>query len=120
MYGISQNPNTNDYIVIFNKDQYLENCCIKCEKYFTNVEYKWCKTCKLSWLKDNFINWTSENEHVDSIVQKKQLEINNYNDTIFKWIPYFQFNNIEKLSNKMYLARWKDEPLSSYYSYSYY
>ncbi|CAB5357103.1 unnamed protein product [Rhizophagus irregularis] len=108
IYGISQNPNTRDYIMIFNIYQYLESCCVKCEKYFTNMEYKWCKTCEINQLKEYFTNWTSENEHIDKLIQEMQLGINYYNDTIFEWIPYYQFNNIKELSNTTYLARWKD------------
>ncbi|CAB4441459.1 unnamed protein product [Rhizophagus irregularis] len=120
MYGISQNPNTKVYIMIFNEDQYLMNCCIKCEKYFTNVRYKWCKACEISQLKENFTNWTSEDEHIDDLIQKMQLGINYYTDIIFEWIPYFQFNNIKELSDTTYLAKWKDGPLSySYYKNKY-
>ncbi|CAB5357102.1 unnamed protein product [Rhizophagus irregularis] len=120
IYGISQNSNTMDYVIVFNKDQYLENCCIKCEKYFTNVRYKWCKICEISQLKENFTNWTSENEHIDSLIQKMQLGINYYKDIIFEWIPCYQFNNIKELSNTAYLAKWKDGPLSySYYKNKY-
>ncbi|CAB5357002.1 unnamed protein product [Rhizophagus irregularis] len=58
--GICQNPDTKYYIIIFNGDQYLENCCVKCDKYYTNAKCKWCKPCQINWLKENFTNWTSE------------------------------------------------------------
>ncbi|UZO06616.1 uncharacterized protein OCT59_026930 [Rhizophagus irregularis] len=111
IYGMSQNPKTKDYIMIFNKDQYLKNYCIKCEKYFTKSEYKWCKPCQINWLKENFTNWTSGDEKIDNLIQKKQLEINDYKDITFKWIPYNQFNNIIELTNKIYSAKWKDSLL---------
>ncbi|UZO06229.1 uncharacterized protein OCT59_026559 [Rhizophagus irregularis] len=57
IYGISQNPDTKDYIIII-QDEYCEKCC---EEY-TNTFYKWCKPCQISNLKENFINWTSGNE----------------------------------------------------------
>jgi hypothetical protein len=90
----------------------LENFCVKCVKFFTNAEYKWCKTCQIDWLRENFTNWTSKNEQIDKLIQEKQLSINDYEDTIFEWIPYDQFNNIKELSSKIYSARWKNGPLS--------
>jgi hypothetical protein len=112
IYGISQDPNTRDYIIIFNKDQYLENCCVRCEKYFTNMRYKWCKPCEISWLKENFTKWTSENEQIDNLIKKMQLGISNYKDLIFEWIPYYQFNEIKEIGkggfSTVYSAIWKD------------
>jgi hypothetical protein len=96
----------------------LENSCTKCEVYFTNAEHKWCKPCKIDWLKENFTNWTSENKQLDNLIQDIQLNINNYNDTIFEWIPYYQFSNIEKLSNTIYSAKWEDGPLLHNYYYN--
>jgi hypothetical protein len=101
-----------DYIIIFNENQYLENCCVKCEAYFTNVEYKWCKPCQIDWLRENCTNWTSESKQLNNLIQEKQLSINDYNDTIFEWIPYDQFIDIKELNNTViYSARWKNGPL---------
>ncbi|UZO06743.1 uncharacterized protein OCT59_027052 [Rhizophagus irregularis] len=111
VYGISQDPDTKYYIIIFSGDQYLENCCVKCEKFYTNAKRKWCKPCQINWLKENFTNWASENKQINNIIQEVQLKINDYNDIIFEWIPYYQIVDIEKLSNTTYLAKWKDGPL---------
>jgi hypothetical protein len=77
LYGISQNPDTNDYILVS--------------------------------------NWTSGNEKIDGFIQKKQLIINKYNDAVFEWIPYNQFNEIKKTGKSdlitAYSAIWKDGPL---------
>jgi hypothetical protein len=77
LYGISQNPDTNDYILVF--------------------------------------NWTSGSDKIDNFIQKRQLEVMNYNDIVFKWIPYNQFNKIEKTGRNnlitVYSAVWKDGPL---------
>uniref|UniRef100_U9TZ46 Protein kinase domain-containing protein n=1 Tax=Rhizophagus irregularis (strain DAOM 181602 / DAOM 197198 / MUCL 43194) TaxID=747089 RepID=U9TZ46_RHIID len=110
VYGISQDPDTKYYIIIFNGDQYLENCCV-CEKYYTNAKRKWCKPCQINWLKVNFTNWTSENKQINNIIQEVQLKINDYNDTIFEWIPYYQIVDIKDLNNTIYSAKWKDGPL---------
>jgi hypothetical protein len=58
--------------------------------------------------------WTSQNEKIDEFIQEKQLEIN-YNDIVFEWIPYNQFDKIKKTGkNKLktaYSAVWKNGPL---------
>ena len=49
-----------------------------------------------------------------------QLKIDNYNDIIFEWIPYNQFNKIKEIGKggfaTVYSAIWKDGPLH-YISY---
>src|SRR3954468_15808106 len=78
IYGISQNPNTNDYIMVL-QDEY----CEKCGKNYSNVDYKWCKSCQ-----------TSRIGQVDNLLL----------------IPYNQFNNIKEIGKggfaTVYLATW--------------
>src|SRR4051812_16777995 len=93
IYGISQNPDTKDFILV----RYFENCCEKCYENYTNAYYKWCKPCQIKDLKNNFINWTSGNRQIDNFIQEKQLEINDYNDILFEWIPYNQFYEIKEI-----------------------
>ncbi|UZO23796.1 uncharacterized protein OCT59_016127 [Rhizophagus irregularis] len=38
IYGISQDPDTNNFVIVF-LNEYCENCGVK----YTNIEYKWCK-----------------------------------------------------------------------------
>jgi hypothetical protein len=84
LYGISQNPDTNDYILVQNNTM-------------------------------NLINWTSGNVKIDDFIQKKQSIIKKYNDVVFEWIPYNQFNEIKKTGRSdlitAYSAIWKDGPL---------
>ncbi|PKK58674.1 hypothetical protein RhiirC2_795941, partial [Rhizophagus irregularis] len=86
LYGISQNPDTGDYI-------FVQNYII------------------------NLVNWISENEKIDDIIHKRQLRINGYyyNDIVFEWISYNQFNEIKETSKNdfitVYSAIWKDGPL---------
>ena len=44
-----------------------------------------------------------------------QSKINSYNDKVFEWIPYNQFDDIEEISKgdfaTVYSAIWKDGPL---------
>ncbi|POG69182.1 hypothetical protein GLOIN_2v192254 [Rhizophagus irregularis DAOM 181602=DAOM 197198] len=85
LYGISQNPDTGDYILILNQ--------------------------------------TSGNVKIDDFIQEKQLEINDYDDIVFEWVPYNQFNKIEKTGKNgpvtAYSAIWKDDLLHyQYYGYT--
>src|SRR4051794_39778986 len=96
-YGISQNPSTKIYILVFENDQYFENICKNCDETYTNVNSKWCEICQKNHLKEDFISWTSENEKIDNLIQEMQLKIVDYKDTIFEWIPYNQFNDIKDL-----------------------
>ncbi|CAB5385422.1 unnamed protein product [Rhizophagus irregularis] len=86
LYGISQNPNTNVYILVLNN-------------HFQR----------------------SGNEKIDDFIQERQLIINNYDDIVFEWILYNQFNKIKEISKNSlitaYSAKWINGPL--YYSYKY-
>ena len=84
---MSQHPNTKDYIIV---------------SHDTNVYEKWCK---------QYSN-NSGNEKINNLIQKMQLKIDSYNDTVFEWIPYNQFIDIEKVGEDgLYLATWEDGPL---------
>ena len=47
VYGISQDPDTKDYIMVL-QDEY----CEKCGEEYTNAVYKWCKLYMLSKLSE--------------------------------------------------------------------
>ncbi|RIA86758.1 hypothetical protein C1645_828787, partial [Glomus cerebriforme] len=110
LYGITQNPDTKDYIMVF-KDEY----CEKCGEKYADISCKWCKPCQIDNLKINFSNWTSGNEKIDDLIQEMQLEINKWNDIVFEWIPYNQFDYIKEIDKNgcstVYSAIWKEGPL---------
>jgi hypothetical protein len=117
-YGISQDPDTGRYIIVLQDKYYKEygkSYCKQCIEKYTDVENKWCKPCQINYLKNNYTYWTSKNKKIDDFIQGMQLKINNWNDIIFEWIPYNQFNNIKEIDkssySKVYLAIWKDGPL---------
>ncbi|UZO14390.1 uncharacterized protein OCT59_005849 [Rhizophagus irregularis] len=114
IYGISQNPDTKDYIIV------LDSFCENCGEIYTNTYYRWCKPCHLI---QNFANWTSGNEKIDEFIQEMQLKIESVRDIIVEWIPYDQFNIIKEISKdnfaRIYLAIWKDGPLEYNYFYRY-
>ncbi|GES75060.1 kinase-like domain-containing protein [Rhizophagus clarus] len=105
IYGISQNPDTKDYIIVLEEDD-KNDYCEKCDK--KNRDHRWYKPCQTK----NFTNWTSGNEKIDQFIKEMQ---NISNDTIFKWIPYNQFNGIKKISRydyiTIYSATWKSHLL---------
>src|SRR5947209_3433893 len=103
IYGISQNPDTNDYIMVLH-----EYHCEKCDKKYPNLlPFKWCRSCQ-----------TSGSEQIDDFIQEKQLKFNWNEDIGFEWIPYNQFDCIKEIGKAglitVYSAIWKDGPL--YYS----
>src|ERR1044071_4956577 len=106
MYGISQNPNTKNYIIVLN----INNYCEKCGEKYTNIVYKWCKPCQINYLKNGFTNWTSGNEEINDFIQNAQLD-----GMVLEWIPYNQFDNIKETSKNdfktVHSATWKDGPL---------
>jgi hypothetical protein len=112
IYGISQNSDTKDYIMIF-ENKY----CEECGKQYVDIENKWCKSCRINDLKENFTNW-SENEKIDNLIQELRLKINESSDTIFEWIPYDQFSDIKEIGEggfaKVYSAIWKprEQPIN--------
>ncbi|CAB5389626.1 unnamed protein product [Rhizophagus irregularis] len=112
IFGISQNPDKEVYLLVFN-NKYLDNYCEKCgNKYngYYNEKYKWCEKCQINHLKNNFTNWTSGNEKIDNLIQKMQLKINSYEDKIFEWIPYNEIVIIKELEYYT-LAIWEKGPL---------
>uniref|UniRef100_U9T5F0 Protein kinase domain-containing protein n=1 Tax=Rhizophagus irregularis (strain DAOM 181602 / DAOM 197198 / MUCL 43194) TaxID=747089 RepID=U9T5F0_RHIID len=93
LYGISQNPDTNDYILVFSNENFGKDCII-CDEIYTDIQYKWCKPC-------NFISWKSGDDKIDSLIQ---LKINERSDTRFEWIPFNQFNKIRKIGKGMFVS----------------
>ncbi|GBB87753.1 hypothetical protein RclHR1_14240002 [Rhizophagus clarus] len=109
-YGISQNPDTKDYILVF-KNDYFDNHCEKCDGKYKYSWNKWCK-CHLEYLKNDFTNWTSGNKIIDDLIQKHQLKYNGHS-TVIEWIPYDKFINNNKIGEGDFtIAIWEDGPLN--------
>ncbi|UZO14478.1 uncharacterized protein OCT59_005935 [Rhizophagus irregularis] len=107
IHGISQNPDTKDYVIVFQND-----CnCKECGDIYTDIEVKWCKPCQINNMKQNLANWTSGNEKIDEFIQEIQLNIEK-DDIIIEWIPYNQFSDIKEIkkddSASVYSAIWKN------------
>ncbi|GBC03197.1 hypothetical protein RclHR1_05000010 [Rhizophagus clarus] len=110
IYGITQDPESKNYILVIEYDR-----CEKCDEIYNDdkyILYKWCVSCQISNLNKN---WTSGNERIDNFIQEVQSDINDYYDVIFEWVPYDQFSDIKKIGRggfaTIYSAIWKDGPL---------
>ncbi|GBC00623.1 hypothetical protein RclHR1_03910010 [Rhizophagus clarus] len=75
---------------IFTMSYRCENCNDSINIFIYSKFIKWCKTCQINRLKQNYANWTSGNEKINDFIREMQLKIENYYDTIFEWIPYNQ------------------------------
>ncbi|CAB5385264.1 unnamed protein product [Rhizophagus irregularis] len=66
-------------------------------------------------VQNNYSVWISENEEINDLILEMQLKINNYDDIVFEWIPYNQFNNIKEVGKGgfaiVYSATWINGPL---------
>ncbi|GET02090.1 kinase-like domain-containing protein [Rhizophagus clarus] len=115
IYGITKNPITKDYFMVLD-EKYFENYCVKCENVYTNIPCGWCRPCQIDYLKNNFKNWTSGNEKINNSIQEMQLKIHDSSDIVFEWIPFEQFDDIERIGKGgfaiVYSAIWKDGPLN--------
>ncbi|CAB4441619.1 unnamed protein product [Rhizophagus irregularis] len=116
IYGISQNPNTGNYIMVLHDkyfEKYFEGHCINCDDIYADTHNKWCKPCQI----DYFKKFISVNKEIDNFIQEMQLKINNHDDIVFEWIPYNQFNDIKRIGKggfaTVYSAIWKDGLLNS-------
>jgi hypothetical protein len=92
-YGITQNPDTRDYILVFGNGYFCEKCGNKYENKF----YKWIKWCKCQ-IKHIENNFTSGNKIIDNFIKEKQLKFNG-RGAVFEWVPYNELiviNEVEK------------------------
>jgi hypothetical protein len=106
-YGMSQNPDTKVYILVFS-NEYLNYYCKICGNKYKNEYDKWCKLCQINYLKNNFTNQSSGNIKIDNFIQEK-LKLN----ISFEWIPYNRFIKIKEIDKEsgFSTAILKDSPL---------
>src|SRR6266542_7118758 len=85
------------------KKRLCENCKQEC------LATLYCEHCIRNHLKAKFSNWTSENDDIDNLIQKCQIESLGP-DSIVEWIPYNNLQNIKYLTkgrcSETYSAKW--------------
>src|SRR6266516_4340701 len=67
----------------------IKRICENCDQECLATLY--CEYCVRNHLKAKFTNWTSENDDIDNLIQKCQIETL-VPDKIIEWIPY---NNLQ-------------------------
>ncbi|GES83295.1 kinase-like domain-containing protein [Rhizophagus clarus] len=117
LYGLSQNPDTYDYILVINNhtlssgnekiDYFIY------EKQLRRYQYENMLNIKV------YSNTAYEYEYDDYDYTEPEPE---YDDTIIEWIPYNQFDEIKETGKigymTVYSAIWKDGPLYKEYKWS--
>jgi hypothetical protein len=103
-YGISQNPHTKSYILVYKIGYNCENCGKKYTNKF-EMDNKSCMTCQTN----------HENNKINDLIQEMKLSIDynsSYDDMMFEWIPYDQFDDVKEIGkggfSLIYSAIWKD------------
>ena len=89
--------------------------CPDCNKSY--IDIIWCKDCNAKQFRQNFPNWTSGNEFIDSFIQETQLNARNSN-YVLEWIPYDRFKDINYIDKErncvIYKAIWLDGPIEKW------
>ena len=89
--------------------------CPECNKNY-NGYYYYCQPCNSGHFRDDFKNWTSDDEHIDKLIQESQ---NNGRGILefLEWIEYSNLENIEHVAEggfgNVYKAIWKDGPITN-------
>ncbi|RIB04266.1 hypothetical protein C2G38_695917 [Gigaspora rosea] len=108
VYGITQNPETNQYIVVipdeFNsRRSYLNGKCNSCKQY--NTSPAWCQSCD-PWRTTQ--EWTSKNENIDNFIKELQFKATGY-EKVIEWIPFNNLINLQEIEESelgFVLATW--------------
>src|SRR5688572_23891098 len=91
--------------ILFNEG--TKRICENCNKECLATLY--CEYCVRNYLKANFKSWTSENNDIDNLIQKCQMETSRPN-VVIEWIPYNNLQNIKYLTkggcSEIYTAHW--------------
>ncbi|GBB88508.1 hypothetical protein RclHR1_15020001 [Rhizophagus clarus] len=99
---------TSDWHNVINNEG-VKRICENCQEECLAVSY--CENCIRNYLKQNFSNWTSENDNIDNLIQECQLETSDP-EKIVEWIPYNNLENIKYLTkggfSEIYIADWID------------
>ncbi|GBC40363.2 kinase-like domain-containing protein [Rhizophagus irregularis DAOM 181602=DAOM 197198] len=105
VYGITQDPETNDYMLVWNE------ICKKCKDM-----------CNAMYFLQNFSNWTSGDNDINKLIQDSQLSDHSYTCHALEWIPYDRFCNIKHIAEnefgEVYRANWIDGCIDNWDNYN--
>src|SRR5947207_3611057 len=92
-YGITQDPETKDYMMVLN-----DKLCKICNCMCNAIHFQ-----------RNFDNWTSGNNEIDEFIQDTQLSAHNNAGEALEWISYNRFYDIKYIAKGIvYRANWID------------
>ncbi|CAG8664438.1 24400_t:CDS:2 [Gigaspora margarita] len=74
--------------------------CQLCKK--DNTSFNYCQPCQSEIFKEKFTSWSSGNNVIDEIIRSIQLN-SKHTEEIIEWVPFPQFDNIQKFG-KVYKA----------------
>ncbi|RGB36869.1 kinase-like domain-containing protein [Rhizophagus diaphanus] len=102
-YGISKDPTSHGYILVFDYKDYNKSLCIKCQalSYF----FDWCEGCKLNHFQLNYGEFSSGNDEIDMILENNYCKSRSPGELI-EWIPYDEFTNIVHTADDKNNALW--------------
>uniref|UniRef100_U9THV9 Protein kinase domain-containing protein n=1 Tax=Rhizophagus irregularis (strain DAOM 181602 / DAOM 197198 / MUCL 43194) TaxID=747089 RepID=U9THV9_RHIID len=105
IYGISKDPTSHIYILVFDDEGYNQNLCIKCQ--ILSSFFDWCKSCKLDNFQLNYGEFPSENDEIDKILKDNYCKSRSSEEFI-EWIPYDEFKDIIHIAyhEEIYSADW--------------
>ncbi|PKY25701.1 hypothetical protein RhiirB3_440750 [Rhizophagus irregularis] len=103
IYGISKDPTSHSYILIFDEESYNKNLCIKCQ--ILSSFFDWCKSCKLDNFQLNYGEFPSENDEIDKILKDNYCKSRSSEEFI-EWIPYDEFKDIIHIADDKNSAIW--------------
>ncbi|EXX54399.1 kinase-like domain-containing protein [Rhizophagus irregularis DAOM 181602=DAOM 197198] len=85
----------------------IKRICDNCKKERLALSY--CEHCVRNYLKKKFSDWTSNNNKIDNLIKKCQMQTIGPNK-IIEWIPYSDFQDIKYFTkggfSNIYLAKW--------------
>ena len=115
-YGITRDPNTNNFIMVMDCNAFSKyGICKECKQF--NTDYNWCQSCNSKRLQKDFKNWTSGNHNIDEFIQNAQLKAEHCEEAI-EWIEYDSFENVEYLAKGgfgiTFKANWKNGYIKSW------
>ncbi|RIA90821.1 kinase-like domain-containing protein [Glomus cerebriforme] len=95
VYGMTRDPETNDYAVI----ERLEEECPLCKREWMSP--RWCRGCYSDHFESEFNNWTSGNTHIDIFIRETQT-IAEFPEQVLEWIPESHLTELTQIGQGGY------------------
>ncbi|RIB04926.1 hypothetical protein C2G38_2048030 [Gigaspora rosea] len=108
IYGITQNTETNQYIIVMpdkfsSRRNDLNGICKFCGHY--NTSPAWCQSCDPLRVTQE---WTSENEEINNLIKEYQFKTVEY-EKVIEWIQFDKLINLQEIkaeSDIVFVATW--------------